>query len=41
MAVPPCGRPFGLRMKPKTNELYVADSFYGIVKVDVEKSKAY
>jgi DNA-binding beta-propeller fold protein YncE len=38
VAAPPCGRPYGLRMKPNTNELYVADSFYGIVKVDLEKS---
>ena len=33
-----CGRPYGLRMKPGTNFLYVADSIYGIVKVDTVKS---
>ncbi|CAF1093446.1 unnamed protein product, partial [Brachionus calyciflorus] len=40
LAVPPCGRPFGLRMKPNSNYLYVADSFYGIIKINViEKTK--
>jgi hypothetical protein len=38
IAEPHCGRPFGLRFKPNTNDLYVADSFFGIVKVDVLKS---
>lgn len=41
IAEPPCGRPFGIRFKPNTNQLYVADSFYGIVKVDVDKSIKY
>lgn len=38
IACPPCGRPYGIRMKPNTPYLYVADSFYGIVKVDVRQS---
>ncbi len=36
---PKCGRPLGLRFKPGTNLLYVADSYLGLFKVDLEKSK--
>ena len=37
MADPACGRPFGLRMKPNTKFLYVADTFYGLVKINVDQ----
>jgi len=30
-----CGRPLGMRLKPNTNFLYVADAYYGLFKVDV------
>jgi hypothetical protein len=36
---PKCGRPLGIRFEPGTNLLYVADSYLGLFKVDLEKSK--
>lgn len=32
-AEPQCGRPLGMRLRG--NFLYIADGFYGLVKVDV------
>lgn len=37
MADPACGRPFGLRMKANTKFLYVADTFYGLIKINVDQ----
>lgn len=36
-----CGRPLGLRLKKNTPFLYVADAYYGIVKVDLSKGDNY
>ena len=41
IAEPPCGRPFGLRLAE--NEiggpyLYVSDSFFGIIKINLQNS---
>jgi sugar lactone lactonase YvrE len=32
-----CGRPLGLRLKKNSPFLYVADAYYGIIKVDISK----
>lgn len=34
---PQCGRPAGMRLRG--NYLYVADTYYGIVKIDVTNGK--
>jgi len=34
---PECGRPLGLRLNNDSTELYVADSYYGLLKVDLLK----
>lgn len=34
---PKCGRPLGLRLRG--NIIYVADAFYGIVKIDITTGK--
>ncbi|CAF1093434.1 unnamed protein product, partial [Brachionus calyciflorus] len=31
-----CGRPLGLRIKPNTSDLYVADSYLGIFKINLK-----
>ena len=30
-----CGRPLGLRLSKETNELYIADAYSGIFKLDL------
>ncbi len=35
-AKPKCGRPLGLRLLQDKDELYVADAFYGIFKVNIQ-----
>ncbi|XP_004298327.1 PREDICTED: strictosidine synthase-like [Fragaria vesca subsp. vesca] len=34
MTEPTCGRPLGLKFNPKTCELYIADAYFGLLKID-------
>ena len=38
---PKCGRPLGLRLDQEKNILYVADSYYGIFKVNILTGKMF
>ncbi|KAL6192963.1 hypothetical protein ACLB2K_034048 [Fragaria x ananassa] len=34
MTEPTCGRPLGLKFNPKTCEVYIADAYFGLLKID-------